>query len=410
MSEYPRIAFLPDTFWEVNGVAHTARQLEAFARRRQIPFLSVHCGPKTEKTTDGVVEILQLRRGPVRVGLDANLDYDVLLWRYSRQVADEARRFGAQAIHITGPGDMGAVGMYVSWLLDLPLVISWHTSLHEYARTRLQRLLRLSGKAVSGVAGALAERLSVEVLRQFYRRAVVTMAPNQELIDLTRRLTRRPSYLMRRGVDTQLFTPARRPPGNQKFQIGYVGRLTPEKNVRFLAELGAALQASGHDNFEFIIVGEGSEAAWLQAHVPHARLTGVLSGEKLAAAYAQMDVFAFPSKTDTFGNVILEALASGVPAVVMHQGGPKFLVASGVSGYVASSDAEFHDCVARIMEDPALHGRMRAAAREYALQQSWDTVFESVFQVYSEGVQLYAAERPVCSPLLSSRVHGRSSS
>jgi hypothetical protein len=124
--------------------------------------------------------------------------------------------------------------MYVSWLLDLPLVISWHTSLHEYAGTRLQKLLHFSGKTVSGIAGAVAERLSVEVLRQFYRRAVVT--------------------------------------------------------------------------------------------------------------------------------------------------------------------------------DPALHVRMREAAREYALQQSWDTVFESVFKVYAEGIQLYAARRPVCSPLLSSRVHGRSSS
>jgi glycosyltransferase involved in cell wall biosynthesis len=410
LSEYPRVAFLPDTFWEVNGVAHTARHLEAFARRRQIPFLSVHCGPKTEKTSDGVVEILQLKRGPVRVELDANLDYDAALWRYSGRVAREAKRFGAEVIHITGPGDMGAVGMYVSWLLDLPLVISWHTSLHEYAGTRLRKLLRFSGKATSGVAGAVAERLSVEVLRQFYRRAVVTMAPNPELIELTRRLGGRPSYLMRRGVDAELFNPARRRHENQSFQIGYVGRLTPEKNIRLLAELGTALQARGQNNFEFVIVGEGSEAAWLRAHVPNARLTGVLRGEELADTYAQMDLLAFPSKTDTFGNVVLESLASGVPAVVMREGGPKFLVESGVNGYVAGSDAAFHDCVATMMTDLALHGRMRGSAREYALQQSWDTVFESVFKVYAEGIQLYAAGSPVCSSLLSSRVHGRSSS
>jgi phosphatidylinositol alpha 1,6-mannosyltransferase len=188
LSPYARVAFLPDTFLEVNGVAHTARHLEAFARRRQIPFLSVHCGPRTEKTKDGVVSILQLERGPARIGLDANLDYDPLLFRYANRVKAEVRDFRAELIHITGPGDMGAVGAYVSWALQLPLVASWHTSLHEYAGTRLHRLVSFMGRRASDLVGGVAERLSVQVLRWFYRRAVVTMAPNLELIDLTHTL------------------------------------------------------------------------------------------------------------------------------------------------------------------------------------------------------------------------------
>ena len=410
MKLYPRVAFLPDTFSEVNGVAHTARHLEGFARRRQIPFLSVHCGPKTEKTQDGVVTILQLERGPARIGLDANLDYDPCLFRYASRVKSEVKQFGAEVVHITGPGDVGAVGAYVSWALNLPLVISWHTSLHEYAGARLQRLLSFSGKGPSKWAGDLAESLSVQVLRLFYRRAIVTMAPNQELIDLTHSLTKRPSYLMRRGVDTELFNPALRNRTDGAFRIGYVGRLTPEKNVRFLADLGKALLAKGHSNVEFVIVGEGSEQDWLKAHVPNVTLTGVLRGKALAEAYANMDLFAFPSYTDTFGNVILEALASAVPAVVTNGGGPKFLVEEGVTGYIASDNAEFIDSVDRILTNPALHAQMRQAALNYAMQQSWNSVFESVFRTYTEGIDLYAASHPGFASLLSSRVHGRGSS
>jgi len=389
LSSYARVAFLPDTFSEVNGVAHTARHLEAFARRRQIPFLSVHCGPKTERTNDGVVSFLQLKRSPARIALDANLDYDLLLMRYAKRVLAEVRAFGAELIHITGPGDMGAVGAYVSWRLKLPLVISWHTSLHEYAGARLERLLSFSGKRRSKQAGDYAENLCIQILRWFYRRAVVTMAPNQELIDLTHSLTGRPAYLMRRGVDTQLFNPGRRHRPGNAFRIGYVGRLTPEKNVRFLAELGTALQAKGHTHFEFVIVGEGSEERWLRTHVPKATLTGVLRGDALAEAYANMELFAFPSYTDTFGNVILEALASGVPAVVTSSGGPKFLVEPGVTGYVADNPAEFTSAVEKILTDPILQANMREAAIGYAAQQSWDAVFESVFHTYAEGIQLH---------------------
>jgi phosphatidylinositol alpha 1,6-mannosyltransferase len=411
LSSYPRVAFLPDTFSEVNGVAHTARHLEAFARVRQIPFLSVHCGPRTERTSDGAVSILQLKRSPARIGLDANLDCDLLLMRYAKRVIAEVRGFGAELIHITGPGDMGALGAFVSWSLSLPLVISWHTSLHEYAGARLRRLLSFSGKGPSNSIGNLGEKLSIEILRQFYRRAVVTMAPNPELVDLTHSLTGRPAYLMRRGVDTELFDPSRRHRSGNAFRIGYVGRLTPEKNVRFLADLGAALLAKGYGNFEFMMVGEGSEEHWLRAHVPKATFTGVLRGATLAQAYANMDLFAFPSHTDTFGNVVLEALASAVPAVVTDKGGPKFLVEHGVTGYIAANAAEFVSSNEEILTDPIRHANMRRAARAYAARQCWDTVFESVFRAYADGVQLYAGARLHLSPsLLSSRVHGRGSS
>jgi len=380
---YPRVAFLPDTFHEVNGVAHTSRHLEAFTRRRQIPFLSVHAGPATEQTSDGNVTMLELARGPAKFELDANLDYDPFLLRHAGRVQTAFQEFKPDLIHVTGPGDMGAIGSYLSLLMHLPLVISWHTSLHQYAGRRLERLTEFLGSGASQTLGSMAEGVSLQILRAFYWQAEMIMAPNRELMDLTRELTGKPVHLMRRGVDTILFNPGKRTRTTSTFRIGYVGRLTPEKNVRFLAELGKGLSERGLTHFEFAIVGEGSEHDWLQSNVPDAQLAGVLRGEELARAYADMDLFAFPSTTDTFGNVILEALASGVACVVTGGGGPKYLISEGVTGHVARDNADFIDFVARIAQSSNLRSKMRAAAREYARQQSWDSVFEEVFAAYA---------------------------
>jgi glycosyltransferase involved in cell wall biosynthesis len=130
-----------------------------------------------------------------------------------------------------------------------------------------------------------------------------------------------------------------------------------------------------------LIVGHGAEEAWLREHLPRAEFTGVLRGEALATAYANMDLFVFPSHTDTFGNVVLEALSSGVPAVVTPNGGPCTIVRARLTGRIVS-DAMFAPAIAGILEDSTSHTEMRRAARAYALTASWDSVFEGVYAAY----------------------------
>jgi phosphatidylinositol alpha 1,6-mannosyltransferase len=382
LNAYRRAAFFPDTFHEVNGVAHTSRQLELFARRRQIPFLSVRPGPSPGLVHDGAVAILELERSRLSFGLDSHLDYDPLLLRHAGRVLQEARRLGIELVHITGPGDMGLMGCYVAWRLNLPIVMGWHTNLHEYSGKRLAHLLRFGPASLRNPVSHAAERASLKFLGYFYGCARAVLAPNQELVDSVRQLSGRPTYLMRRGVDTELFTPAKRDRRGSTFRIGYVGRLTPEKNVRFLSALGRALQPVVQRDFEFYIVGQGSERTWLQTNVPNAILPGVLQGEELARAYANMDLFVFPSTTDTFGNVILEALASGLPCVVTASGGPKYLVQPAVTGYVAPDKQSFIRYAASLVNDLDANWRMKEAARHYACRLSWDAVFENVFGVY----------------------------
>src|SRR5262249_27801913 len=230
--------------------------------------------------------------------------------------------------------------------------------------------------------GADVRQICMHLTARFYQIARVLFAPNRELITELEQLTAKPCYLMSRGVDTHLFGPNRRTRSEERFVIGYVGRLTTEKNIRFLLDLENGLLAHGCRNFRLAIVGQGADAAWLQRHLSHADFLGVLQGERLAEAYANFDVFAFPSRTDTFGNVVLEALASGVPAVVTDGGGPKYIVQHGITGFVTGSDQEFISGVASLCSNRNLRDQMSRAARQHALASSWDDVFRHVYDVY----------------------------
>jgi glycosyltransferase involved in cell wall biosynthesis len=151
--------------------------------------------------------------------------------------------------------------------------------------------------------------------------------------------------------------------------------------VALLATIQQELEQMGIHDFRFMIVGHGAEEAWLREHLPRAEFTGVLKGQALSEAYANMDLFVFPSHTDTFGNVVLEALASGVPAIVTPDGGPPTIVRDGETGRIVP-DEEFANAVAGVIRDPAQHAAMRAAARPYALTMSWDAVFDGVYAAY----------------------------
>lgn len=378
----PRVAFFSDSYHEVNGVALTSRQFDAFARRHDIPFLNVHVGPETRLDRAGNVATLELQRGPWKFSVERDMSFDVNLLRHRRLAAQTVRDFRADLIHITGPSDCGILGALTAAWLDLPLVASWHTNLHEFAGRRLQKLLGWTPPAVREALGGAAESLSLSLCAWYYRHASVILAPNRELMDLMHRLTRRPVFAMRRGVETHVFSPEHRQRTDDAFVMGFVGRVTPEKSVRFLKQIEDHLLATGHRNFRFLIVGDGSELGWLRENLRHAEFPGVLKGEALSRAYANMDLFVFPSHTDTFGNVVQEAMASGVPSIVTASGGPKFLVTSGETGFVAADDASFLRLVAEMIQDRDLHARMCRLSREHALAISWDGVFEDVFQAY----------------------------
>jgi glycosyltransferase involved in cell wall biosynthesis len=389
LHDYPRVAYFPDSFHEVNGVAHTSRHFEAFARRRNLPFLCIRAGDRAQAfQQNGNVWTLELPRGIFSFALEKDLRFDPAFPRHIPLIGEVLEKFQPDLIHITGPSEVGMLGAGLAYHHDLPLAASWHTNVHEYLARRSDWLLKLLPEEYSSSTGKKIEDVTLAAAARFYALAKVLFAPNLELCRLLKSATGRPCFLMPRGVDTDLFTPARRnrQAGDNAFVLGFVGRLSIEKNVALLAEIHDQLLALGHSNFRFLIVGHGAEEGFLRERLTHAEFAGVLRGDALAEAYANMDLFVFPSHTDTFGNVVLEALASGVPAIVTPDGGPRYIVRdtsdAQATGRIAA-DQDFTAGIAAILEDPAAHDRMRIAARSYARGASWDAVFEGVYEAYA---------------------------
>ncbi len=383
MTPAPRVALFADSYFEVNGAAHTCRQYEAFAKRRRMDFLCVRCGPEESELRNGTVRTLQFRRSRWSFTVDCDLRFDPRLALRRGKILETLRDFEPSVIHITSPGELGVLGAWAAYSLGIPWVASWHTNLHEFGSHRLAWLLGALPQGVRMEIADAAEGWILDRVLWFYGLANATLAPNDELVEMIRQSSGKPVFRMDRGIDTNQFHPARRDRTSGPFRLGYVGRLTPEKNVRLLARLERRLVESGAGPFRLVVVGDGGERGWLARNTQHALLTGVLTGPALAREYANMDLFVFPSRTDTFGNVVLEAMASGVPAVVTGKGGARFLVEDGVSGRVAAGDDEFVETVVALVRDHTRFAGMREAARTRAQSFCWDRVFEEqVFRAY----------------------------
>ena len=393
MSSPIRAAFFPDSYLEVNGAAMTSKRLTGYAHKMEYPFLCIHAGPKTDTWQDENTTYLSLKRSPASFALDEDLAYDPLFQSHTGKVLRALMKFQPDVVHITGLNDVSIVGAYLAWKLQLPLVGSWHTNIHEFAATRLDNLLNFAPSGIRRKVTRFAERNIMYGSIQYYRMPKVILAPNQELIDVLHKGTNRSARLMTRGVDTDKFSPERRTVNDGVFRIGSVGRLRAEKNVRMLVELEKKLTEAGKSNFEFLIVGEGTEREYLEKNLKNAKFTGFLSGKELSEAYANMDVFVFPSMTDAFGNVAQEANASGVPAIVSDQGGPKFIVSHGKNGFIAKDLSEFTGYTIGLMDDRSSLEKMKTLSRESAMSRSWDSVFESVYAAYAEAIDLAESKK-----------------
>lgn len=388
MNKPLRIAFFPDSYLEVNGAAMTCQRLADYAKRNDYPFLVIHAGKKNRSWEDGSVRYLSLKRSPLSFSLDEELAYDPLFQRHKNKVLKAIMDFQPDAMHITGFNDVSIIGAYLSWKLKMPLLGSWHTNVHEFGGQRLRRLLRFLPQKKIDSFVSFAEKKMLDGSVLYYKIPKVVLAPNQELVDLLGEGTHRSSFLMGRGVDTSLFSPEKRTVKDGLVRIGFVGRLRAEKNVRKLIDVEAELIKRGRNGFKFLIVGEGNEREYLQRKMQHAEFTGFLEGETLSEAYANMDIFVFPSETDAFGNVAQEAAASGVVPIVSDKGGPKFIVSHGETGFVAKDLDDYVNYAIELMENPEKLAQMRVRARESAMERSWDSIFEGVYKAYAETIRL----------------------
>ena len=286
-------------------------------------------------------------------------------------------RFAPDIVHVVTPSLLGLYGVRYARRRRIPVVASFHTDfvgLFTYY----------------GLGGL--ERLGRHLARRFYSQCAVTLAPSRHQAAALHAHGIDNVALWQRGVNPVLFSPAfrsdelrNRIAGENVPILLYVGRLGREKNLPYLIQAMQLLARRG-TRFKLVIVGQGPMRRWLAARLPEALLTGPLEGGDLSRCYASADVFVFPSIAETFGNVVLEAFASGLPVVGVDAGSVRELVIPHSNGRLAPVDspATFADHVHSLLQRPAELARLASGARATAAQYRWPDVNRQLLERYEQ--------------------------
>jgi glycosyltransferase involved in cell wall biosynthesis len=357
-----RIAYVTETYPpELNGVALTVERTVRWLRERghRVSLVRPRQGYEGRATEDTM-----LTPGlpiPMYPGLRLGLPIRSRLRRcWQRERPD--------VVHAATEGPLGSAAIAVARRLGIPVTSDFRKNFHQYG---------------SHYALGWAEPIIRAYLRRFHNRTDLTFAPTNEVVrqlmrDGVTRVTE-----VGRGVDARRFSPLRRSAAMRKSwgvedgapAVLYVGRLAAEKNVHLLLRSFAAIKG-GNAAARLILVGDGPMRKSLQRSNPEVIFTGALTGAELTAAYASADIFLFPSLTETFGNVTLEALASGLIVVAYDTGAAAQHIDHEVSGFLVPMDTDSQFVVTAAVAAMRFGERqqMRRSAREAALRAAWPTV------------------------------------
>lgn len=274
-------------------------------------------------------------------------------------------------VHIATEGPLGWSALDVAMAYEIPCVSSFHTNFHSYTR-----------HYGFGILNAAI----LNWMRAFHNRTRRTFVPSQPLIQELQRLGFLRCRLFERGVDAKLFNPRRRNPElRQSWGASpdspvalYVGRLAPEKNLRMTIEAARILQ-NRFPHLKMVFVGDGPFREEARTAIPSAIFPGMLTGETLAEHYASADLFLFASRTETFGNVVTEAMASGLVVLAHDYAAPARFIKDGVSGFLAQdmTDDSFREAIFRVAESQSQWPQIRAAAAESIRSASWERILLS---------------------------------
>ncbi len=360
-SDRPRVALIADGIEAMHGVTRTIEQI----RERGVPGFEVEV-----IGTDSGVD----RRLPAAAALDVPFYEGMKLGVPGLPDLVETLAEGRyDLVHVTAPGPAGVSATLLGRITGMPLVGSYHTELSEYAGLR------------SGDDGI--EAMARLALGAFYRAPSVVLSPSpaadRSLIGLGADAERVVRW--GRGVDVESFDPGKADreafPGELK--VLYAGRLTREKGVDLLAE--SFIRAHSVDSrLHLLLAGGGPEEGDLRARLGgRATFLGWLEGEELARAYASADLFLFCSRTDTYGQVVVEAAASGLPVVAVAEGGPASLIENRHTGMLCKADADhIAGTVLQLASSPLMRRRLGASALRTARHRTWAAALEQLATGY----------------------------
>ena len=302
------------------------------------------------------------------------------------------KEFAPDLIHIAAPDYTGFGALNYARRNGIPAVASFHTRFDTYPRFYNMHWL---------------EKHLTSYMRYFYNRCEHVYPPSHSMVEeLKRDGIGRDIRIWTRGVDGDMFNPSRRDMAWREANglhaddvvVAFVGRLVLEKGIDLFVNAFRKARERA-PSLRALVVGDGPERAAFQEMLPEGVFAGYLGGEDLARAYASADMFFNPSITETFGNVTLEAMASGLPSVCAAAAGSKSLVEDGVTGFVAPPNAEgFADKIAILAADAPLRRRFAVAAREQSARFSWDAVLAELVGHYYEALDKFVPSRAHVSP------------
>ena len=379
MSSDIKVAHFTDTFYEINGVALTLQQQIATAMSTRKDMTIITCSPDGEPLHEGPgvknfqpIGIFELPEYP-----ELKLFYPPLL-----EMIDYCFEQKITHLHTATPGPIGLAALAVSKLLELPIFGTYHTSLPQYTAFLTQ--------------DHALEQLMWKYMIWYYNQLDTVFAPSKSTMQelASKGIRKEKLQVYPRGVDIQRFNPAKRNGFFEKsFQLGerfkllYVGRVSKEKNMHILEQAFKDL-CSLTKHVQLVIVGDGPYRREMEDRLKDypVTFTGYLSGDDLAQAFASSDLFVFPSSTDTFGNVVLEAQASGIPAIVVNQGGPMENIIPKKTGLVvqAGNAQALKEAMHQLLSSPEQLRNMGQQARKYMENRSFEKAFDQTWKMYGK--------------------------
>ncbi len=374
--EHLRVGHFTDTLHDINGVARTLRQQAEIAARMNKHLTLITCGPENRRS--GFKTFSPIDTFDMPEYSDLKLYYPPLL-----KMTDYCYEQNFNRIHIATPGPVGLAALAIAHILQLPVFGTYHTSLPQYV------------SQLTGDTGL--EDLTWKYIIWFYSRMDVVFVPSKATGDelIEHGISAEKIRFYNRGINTTLFHPSKRNGfykkqfnlADQSLKLLYVGRVSKEKNMDHLVDIMKLISPDFPD-VSLVVVGDGPYLEEMKEQCRHLPVyfTGFMEGEDLSEAYAGSDIFVFPSTTDTFGNVVLEAQASGVPVIVTDKGGPSENLLPDKTGFIVPGGdiRAFVEKISLLLKDPALMATMKQNARAYMKPRSFDSAFSQQWDLYHD--------------------------
>ena len=368
-----KIAIFTDTFApDVNGVARTLKRFTDHLEKLGIKYKVF--APESSKENLYNNHVHRFMSLPFFLYPECRLALPNIL-----HVKEELLNFKPDIIHVATPFNIGLCGLHYAKKLNIPVVGSYHTDFDKYLDYYdLQFLTPVLWK----------------YMRWFHRTLSKIFVPSTVTKDHLQKYGFTNLSIWPRGVDCNFFKPSIEKENfrekhniKEKYVLLYVGRLAPEKDIMMLPEIASNLPSNIQKNVHWLIVGDGPLKEDLQKIAPsNMSMVGFLGGEQLVEAYANSDILVFPSATETFGNVVLESLACGTPVIGANAGGVKTIIKNMKSGILCEEKNanDFSNAITTMLTDEFLRNEMSVNGRSYALDQSWDAIFNNLLEEYNQ--------------------------